>query len=155
MKARSCTLNIAAIGALSVTAWMSPVSALLWGGHNIVKDGMFTSPKVNPPFTEFCLTPTGYCPKKNTKMGKWKVTQGSVDLVATGGIWAKQPPGASSTAQTVDMNGVGPGSITQKLKTHVGTSYSGSFEFAGNAGSGNTKTMNVLVAGTVVGKATP
>ncbi len=152
MKARSRALTLLALGVLGATVMVAP-AAFASSGHNIVIDGMFTSPRVTPvgaQHNDFCLVSNGECPTPNTKIGPWRVTAGSVDLVATNGIW-QQPPGAVSNAQTVDVNGTETGALAQTLSTRAGTSYTGTFEFAGNAGSGPTiKTMNVLINGRIV-----
>jgi len=150
MKAHPRASAVIAIGVLTAITVMDPASASASSRTNIVGDGMFTSPKVVPvgaQHNDFCLVPNSECPTSNATIGPWRVTSGSVDLVATGGIW-QQPPGAASNAQTIDLNGTQTGALAQTLSTKVGPLYTGTFEFAGNPGSGPTiKTMNVLING--------
>ena len=121
MKARSRALTLLALGVLGATVMVAP-AAFASSGHNIVIDGMFTSPRVTPvgaQHNDFCLVSNGECPTPNTKIGPWRVTAGSVDLVATNGIW-QQPPGAVSNAQTVDVNGTETGALSADPKYTCG-----------------------------------
>ena len=86
-------------------------------------DGDFNSPSGGPSYTEYA---------GNQSFGPWQVSGDSVDLI--GGYW--QDP--NGTAGSVDLNGVGPGAISQTFSTIAGTTYDVSFYLAGNPDSGES-----------------
>jgi choice-of-anchor C domain-containing protein len=139
------------LGGLSSVAPVSASAAKVKPPKSIVADGTFKTPTApQGSFTERCVTPTPNCnaAKKEQKFGPWKVTSGSVDIVSHT-FW-QQPEGSTSATQSVDMNGEGPGTIEQKLKTVDGDTYVVSYELAANPDCGvAVKTMDVKVAGTV------
>ncbi len=76
----------------------------------------------------------------------WTVGGANVDLIGPG-YW-QSPPGA---VQSVDLAGVAPGSITQRVATVPGQTYLLRFELAGNpAGPPLTKRVDVTWDGRVV-----
>lgn len=70
----------------------------------------------------------------------WTVNSGDVDVV-TG--WQ-----ASEGTRSLDLNGFGPGSISQSFGTVNGRNYQLFFDLAGNPGHQGVVTLNVTVAGT-------
>ena len=80
-------------------------------------------------------------------IGPWHVTAGSVDLI--GGYW-QSPSGpnasASGTNGSIDLNGTGPGTISQSFATQVGKEYAVTFDLSGNPDGGPpTKMVKVVV----------
>ena len=71
----------------------------------------------------------------------WSISAGSVDWIGT--YW----PGADGT-KSVDMNGAGPGAISQLLTTTVGKSYVVTFALSANPEGGSTvRTLSVGATG--------
>jgi len=82
---------------------------------NLVTDGDFeTTPAAS--FTEF---------NGGANFSGWAVGGDSVDLIGT--YWT-----SASGAQSLDLNGAAPGSVSQTLATVVGQQYTLSFSLAGN-----------------------
>jgi choice-of-anchor C domain-containing protein len=75
-------------------------------------------------------------------MGPWRVTSGSVDLIGAG-FWQ-----AAEGDQSVDLNGQGPGAVTQTFTTVPGATYTVTYSLAGNPGATPVvKTGQVLIDG--------
>ncbi len=116
----------------------------------IVQDGTFKNPLVGDGrYKDYCASPNPDCPKTKPNAGPWVVTSGSIDFVAHR-YW--QPaPGAGRKNQTIDLNGLGPGTFAQSLATTAGILYSVSFYLAGNGEAAPAiKTMDVDVNGTPI-----
>jgi len=75
----------------------------------------------------------------SSAIASWTVTGASVDFIRT--YWQAPPLGGNS----VDLNGNGPGTISQQFSTGTGREYRVSFYLSGNPdpGSGAVKTANV------------
>lgn len=72
--------------------------------------------------------------------GAWAVDTGSIDIVGTAMV-------AGAGTQWLDLDGVGPGTISQALATTPGTAYELTFCLSGNpgfAGGTGVKTVQVL-----------
>ncbi|SHG22399.1 choice-of-anchor C domain-containing protein [Streptoalloteichus hindustanus] len=97
-------------------------------------DGSFETPKVKAgTFQE--LT-------SGQSIGPWQVTSGSVDLIGAG-FWQ-----AAEGDQSVDLNGRGPGTVSQTFTTVPGTTYTVTYSLAGNtAGAPAVKTGKALIDG--------
>ncbi len=159
MMTRSRLAGIVAF-AISVSGFVVPTfllgtPATASGAHfsglrtGIVEDGTFKNPHVKSGFKDYCASPNPDCPVTNPQAGPWVVTSGSVDFNSHR-YW--QPaPGAHRKDQTIDLNGLGPGTFEQSLATTAGTSYSVSFYLAGNGlVPPAIKTMDVDINGTPV-----
>ncbi|MCC6831102.1 MAG: choice-of-anchor C family protein [Thermoleophilia bacterium] len=98
---------------------------------NLVSNGTFESPAIGSGFQNG-TTGQAY--------GAWSITAGNVDLVAsTGvGVW-----NAADGSQSLDMNGTGPGTISQTLATTPGTVYRITFALAGNPGVAGVRELAV------------
>ncbi len=89
----------------------------------------------------------GTPPSTSTAVGAtdipgWTVAAGTVDWIST--YWLAPPGGGNS----LDMNGVSPGTIQQQFSTVSGATYFVSFELAGNQNGGpHTKELNVSTLG--------
>jgi len=76
-----------------------------------------------------------------TSLDGWAVVEGSADLLQlTTGI-------AREGLQTIDLNGVGPGTLRRTFSTVPGTRYRLEFDFSGNPVDGQVRTMAVRVNG--------
>ena len=84
---------------------------------NLVTNGSFEANTVPSPFVNFSTT--------NQGISNWIVGVGNVDLV--GSLWT-----AASGVNSVDLNGLRKGEISQTLTTVAGEKYQFSFELAGN-----------------------
>ncbi|MFN8109212.1 MAG: choice-of-anchor C family protein [Thermoleophilia bacterium] len=102
----------------------------------LVSNGTFEAPAIGSGFQQGNAG-QGY--------GAWSITSGSIDLYATTGGW--NPAGG---AQSLDMNGVAPGAVTQTLTTVPGTVYRLSFAIAGNPGTAGVKEMAVDWGGSTI-----
>jgi choice-of-anchor C domain-containing protein len=77
----------------------------------------------------------------STDITGWTVTAGSIDYI--GGYWT-----AADGNRSLDMNGLGQGSIQQTFPTTLGQAYRVTFALAGNFDGGpNPKTLTVSAAG--------
>jgi choice-of-anchor C domain-containing protein len=75
-------------------------------------------------------------------IGPWRINSGSADLIGLG-YWQ-----AAEGDQSLDLNGVVPGAVSQTFTTIPGTTYSVTYRLAGNPGSGPTvKTGVALIDG--------
>jgi choice-of-anchor C domain-containing protein len=80
----------------------------------------------------------------STNITGWTVASGDVDYIGT--YWQ-----ASNGSRSIDLNGLGPGSIGTLLTTVPGATYRVRFDMAGNPDGGPTvKTLNADVAGVTV-----
>ncbi|WP_299540337.1 DUF642 domain-containing protein [uncultured Streptomyces sp.] len=103
-----------------------------------VLDSGFESPVVPPP-APFTMYAAGQ------SVGPWAVGGDTVDLVSDR-LWD-----AAEGDQSLDLNGIGPGSVSQRISTLPLTSYVVTFELAGNPGPGpDVKTGELLVDGAVL-----
>ncbi|MFF3336400.1 choice-of-anchor C family protein [Streptomyces sp. NPDC002888] len=97
------------------------------------ENGGFESPKLMQPVK---TVPTG------DSIGPWKVVTGDVDLVSSG-YWS-----VAEGSQSLDLNGYGPGEVSQTFATTPGTTYTVTYSLAGNPDQQPTvKTGKVLVDG--------
>ena len=101
-------------------------------GAQIVTNGGFEDPVAST-----AITPTFVVPG-------WTASSGNFEIITTG-LW--QP---HSGSQSIDLNGTSVGTIFQDLATAVGSTYQLSFWYAGNPGTTNDKTFNVLWGGNTV-----
>jgi uncharacterized protein (TIGR03437 family) len=101
---------------------------------NLLTNGSFEQPATQSTFD--------YLPTGSTRMPGWRVATGDVEHI--GNYWR-----ASEGVQSIDLNGVVPGSIVQTFATVAGTAYTVSFDLAGNSAGGFplTKSMRVSAAG--------
>jgi choice-of-anchor C domain-containing protein len=106
-------------------------------GQNIVSNPGFET----PPAGESFVNRSG-----PGAMGAWDVG-GNIDHI--GGFWA-----AAEGAQSVDLNGSGPGSVQQSLTTIPGRRYRIRYALSENFYGYGDKTMNVRWDGAVVEMAT-
>jgi uncharacterized protein DUF642 len=88
---------------------------------NLVHNGGFEKPVVGGFFTTFAAP---------ARLGPWRVTAGSVDVV-TSALW---PPVAGS--QAIDLAGNEPGTIQQQLTLPSAGTYKIAFKLAGNPDCG-------------------
>ena len=102
----------------------------------LVSDGTFTTPTSSGDLM-FSAGQT---------FGSWTVVSGNIDLLSTT-YW--QPPAAGQ--QTVDMNGIVPGSISQSISTAAGQTYLLTFSLSGNVGATGIDVLGVYFGGTQVG----
>ena len=105
---------------------------------NLVQDGTFPPPPSGyPSFT------TIYSGSTIGPTAAWTVTAGSVDVA--NGYWQAPPSGG----QSLDMEGVSPGTISQSIGGLVsGQQYLLTFEMSGNPdGAPSTKTLAVSLGG--------
>jgi hypothetical protein len=89
---------------------------------NLVLNGGFEKPQVDGGIREFGTA---------ERIGAWAVGTGSVDVVG------KSIVQAAKGKQSLDLNGSGPGAITQRLSLPYDASYQISFLLAGNPGCGD------------------
>ncbi len=102
---------------------------------NLVLDGGFEKPIVGGPLITL---------SSGSKLGAWQVTAGSVDLV--GSYWV---PAAG--AQSVDLAGDAPGTLSQTLSLPYADRYRIRFWIAANPGCGTSaRRMGVLWNGVLV-----
>lgn len=104
---------------------------------NLIGNGNFAS---SCGSGSFCTYSNG----NSTNISGWTVGGSSVDLIT--GYWQAPPGGGNS----VDLDGLGAGSIQTSFGTNAGTEYTLSFELSGNPDGGNPiKTVEVDVAGVI------
>jgi choice-of-anchor C domain-containing protein len=104
---------------------------------NLIGNGNFASSCGSGSYCE-------YNGGNSTDITGWTVGGRSVDLIT--GYWQAPPGGGNS----VDLDGVGTGSIETAFGTNAGTQYTLSFELSGNPDGGNPiKTVEVDIAGII------
>ncbi len=109
--------------------WLNPAFT-----QNIV-NGSFESATVNPG-SGFITLGSG-----NKAINGWTVSSDNIDYVGT--YWQ-----ASEGVRSIDLNGLTSGSISQTIRTSVGTVYEVRFDMAGNPeGQPTVKLMRVSVVG--------
>jgi choice-of-anchor C domain-containing protein len=135
---------LALTGACTVVA-VSPAQA----ATNLIVDGGFEMPSVTQDANAVA---NGYL-DISTNVGAWTVESGDVNTVAGSAAipiahtywW--QPGGG---AQSLDLNGNGPGKISQTISTTLGTSYTLTFKLAGSFyNTPETKTVKVATGSSV------
>lgn len=130
-----------AVVALAVGAVALPLmlAGPAFAATDAVSDGGFATPAVTSTggYDRYCLVAETYCGgTASPSIGPWTVTQGSVDVY--GSAFYAPPSGDPSSTQTVDLDGIEPGGISQPLALTAGD-YLVSFEVNGNlAGCGAT-----------------
>jgi len=76
-----------------------------------------------------------------TDLTGWTIASGSIDWIGT--HWA-----AADGSKSLDMNGTGPGSISQAFATTIGKAYTVTFALSGNPdGAPSVKTLSVGATG--------
>ncbi len=101
--------------------------------RDVVLDGLFRE-AANPG--NFAVYTAGQT------IGNWTVQSGDVDLIGT---WGQSSP---LGGRSIDLNGNGPGAISQVLSTTAGRQYQVIFNASGNWSSGDvTKDFRVSAAG--------
>jgi len=110
---------------------------------NLIADGDFSRPVVSGFETLYPLAKTTLPSAVNSIQG-WKVGANSVDMMGHA-YWKPLPPGSPGNAQSVDLSGGAPGSISQTVSTTAGSSYLLKWYLSGNNGCGqSTKVMQVF-----------
>jgi len=104
------------------------------GGTSLLVNGSFEQP--GGPAGSFLNLPTG-----STHITGWQVSFGDIDYIGSG-YWA-----ASDGGSSLDLGGFTPGAIAQTFNTQVGTTYTVTFDMAGNTTGIAQKTLQVTVAG--------
>jgi choice-of-anchor C domain-containing protein len=106
-------------------------------GGELVQDGGFEPPAAPAAGSGFVNLASG------RTLGRWIVGSGDIDVLG-GEHWTP-----ASGHQSIDLNGVDSGSVTQQLATSAGAVYQVSFELAGNAdGLPTTKALTVTFGAT-------
>lgn len=134
----SIASSVFAVGALVVT----PVQAV-----DLITNGSFENGVAIPP-GDLTTTPIGgflsLFSGDTTSITGWTVGGNStpaVDYIST--LWD-----AADGVRSIDLNGAGPGSISQVITTEIGKTYRVTFDLAGNPTEPpNTKLMQVSAAG--------
>jgi choice-of-anchor C domain-containing protein len=106
----------AAVVAAALLAVGAAVPATASAAANLVQNPSFETPDAGSGFSTFG---TG------ADIDGWTVTAGSVDVLGT--TWQ-----AVDGAQSLDVSGNGPGTVSQTLATSAGTEYTVSYALAGN-----------------------
>ncbi|MCW2879835.1 MAG: hypothetical protein JWQ95_3935 [Sphaerisporangium sp.] len=120
-------------GALAGLAAVTAAPADATSGHS---NGSFETPVVRPnTFQTF---------SEGRSIGAWSVSGGTVDLVGQG-FWQ-----AADGAQSLDLNGSGPGEVSQTFSTLPLVKYEIGYRLAGNpAAAPAVKTGQVWIGGDV------
>jgi choice-of-anchor C domain-containing protein len=128
-------LGIAA--ALAFFGAVSPASAAV----NLIQNGSFEDGEYNFGFPDFnTLTPAN-----NPTITNWVIGGASIDWIGT--YW-NEGPGAGN--RSIDLSGLGQGSVSQSFGVTPGAWYEVNFLMAGNPAGGPTiKTMNVSTNGSL------
>ncbi|CAL9586271.1 choice-of-anchor C family protein [Streptomyces albus] len=125
---RAYVTTVAAAGLLA----LAPGAAL--AAPTALDDGSFEYPVA--PANSFNALKAGQT------IGPWSVDSGSVDHIGKG-FWQ-----AADGDQSVDLNGGGPGKVSQTIRTTAGKTYTVSYALAGNPeGNQGLRTGRVLVDG--------
>ncbi|GGP85958.1 choice-of-anchor C family protein [Saccharothrix coeruleofusca] len=121
------TAGLLLVGTTTGAAASARVAALFGNGG-------FETPRA--PQNSFTNLGTG------SAIGPWRVTGGNVDLIGAG-YWQ-----AAEGDQSVDLNGVQPGAVSQTFDTIPGVRYDVGYSIAGNTAAGPVvKTGRALVDG--------
>jgi choice-of-anchor C domain-containing protein len=119
---------------LAVSAALIAACAAGSASAQIVQNGSFENPAISP--TPFLVSPG------QTTIDNWSVTSGSVDLID--GYWQ-----AHSGAQSIDLSGNEPGTLTQTISLDTGKLYLLTFWVSGNPdGPPDLKTFDFSVTNT-------
>ena len=136
MRAKRTVMNAWRTVAIAVVA-LSALSAASAQFPNLVQDPSFettisNNDYGNPPTTWFAGQSFGSSPggDPNGTSQVWVVTSGSIDLVRVPGFGG--PPGPGNN-QFVELNGNGPGAISQEVEVTVPDFYEFSFYYGGYA----------------------
>jgi pseudomonalisin/xanthomonalisin len=130
----TCSLSATQTGNATFRPAVPVTQTFFATGPNLVFDNGFELPA---GFLEYTAP---------SKIRKWSVTAGSVDVVTnTTGGWV-----AAAGSQSLDLNGVGPGTIEQVLTLPTTGNYMIRFKLSGNPTCGGRATkLNVLWNGAV------
>ena len=121
---------------------LQPPSAVTASPPNLITGGDFSQPVVSGFETFYPLAKTTLPSAVNSIQG-WKVGANSVDVMGHA-YWKLLPPGSPRDAQSVDLSGGAPGSISQTVSTTAGSRYLLKWYASGNHGCGqSTKVMHV------------
>jgi hypothetical protein len=112
--------------AIAVVA-LSALSAASAQGPNLVRDPSFETTISNNTFGS---PPTTWFANQSFGGGAWQVISGSIDLVRVPGFGG--PPGPGND-QFVELNGNGPGAISQEVEVNEEGLYDFSFYYGGYA----------------------
>ncbi len=104
---------------------------LRFAGSNLLNNGSFEQPAIGGAFVA----------NQTSGLNGWTIASGNIDIIRS--LWP-----AAEGAQSLDLNGSGPGSITQSFATRAGMPYRVSFELSKNSGEGSTSaTISVAADG--------
>jgi len=126
MRAKRSVMNAWRAAAIAVVA-LSALSAASAQNPNLVQDPSFETTISNNTFGS---PPTTWFAGDTFGNGAWQVISGSVDLVRVVGFGG--PPGPGND-QFVELNGNGPGAISQEVEVTVPDFYEFSFYYGGYA----------------------
>jgi choice-of-anchor C domain-containing protein len=118
---------------LGLSALMSTAVTGVLAFAGVINGGFEAGAHTAAPFDT--LTPG------DTQLTGWTIESGSVDWVES--YWV-----AASGSRSIDLNGAGPGALSQALATTVDNTYTVTFEVSGNPACGPTlKTLSVAASG--------
>ena len=126
MRAKRAVMNAWRTVAIAVVA-LSALSAASAQGPNLVRDPSFETTISNNTFGS---PPTTWFANQSFGGGAWQVISGSIDLVRVPGFGG--PPGPGND-QFVELNGNGPGAISQEVEVNEEGLYDFSFYYGGYA----------------------
>ena len=124
MRAKRTVMNAWRTVAIAVVA-LSALSAA--SAQNLVQDPSFETTISNNTYGS---NPTTWFANQSFGGGAWQVISGSIDLVRVPGFGG--PPGPGND-QFVELNGNGPGAISQEVEVTVPDFYEFSFYYGGYA----------------------
>ncbi|MBU6240025.1 MAG: DUF4347 domain-containing protein, partial [Planctomycetes bacterium] len=107
---------------------------VLLGGANVANDGQFLNGNVTGSYTTYWA---------GQALGGWNVTQGSIDL------WNTTEVISPTGGRAIDLDGAGPGAISQTLTTVIGNTYAVRFLMSANATGAVTKALELSVGGNI------
>ena len=126
MRAKRTVMNAWRTAAIAVVA-LSALSAASAQYPNLVQDPSFETTISNNTFGS---PPTTWFANQSFGGGAWQVISGSIDLVRVPGFGG--PPGPGND-QFVELNGNGPGAISQEVEVNEEGLYDFSFYYGGYA----------------------
>ena len=126
MRAKRTVMNAWRTVAIAVVA-LSALSAASAQYPNLVQDPSFETTISNNTFGS---PPTTWFANQSFGGGAWQVISGSIDLVRVPGFGG--PPGPGND-QFVELNGNGPGAISQEVEVNEEGLYDFSFYYGGYA----------------------